>query len=139
MIRADHRESSRAQLRDALARVAVRSAPWRPWADIALWDAATRLAELTSDDVWIELHAHGVPDPIEPRAIGPVMLAAMARGWVRATDRHENADNPATSRNHGRPQRVYESLVYGYPPVPPEVWAVWDAPEPEPMPLGLWS
>lgn len=112
-------------LRDeAIDAVASANADWTPWAMLALHDAAITNAALTSDDVWKILQRKRIPAPTEPRAMGPVMLAGVKRGWVYATDRVRSSDDPA-SPNHARPQRVYGSNIYGnapahWPAVPSE-------------------
>jgi hypothetical protein len=90
---------------------------WRPWAEIALYNAAVSGETLTSDEVWRMLQGKEIPPPDEPRAMGAVMIAGAKRGWVTKTEQFVVADNPATNRNHGRPSRVYRSLVYGADPV----------------------
>ena len=59
----DHRASSRRQLREALAAVEANSAAWRPWAELALYDAASLRSRITSDDVWLILQQQGIPAP----------------------------------------------------------------------------
>lgn len=100
---------------EALVAVGVGNADWTPWALLALHDAATENAVLTSDDVWKVLHRKHIPGPTEPRAMGPVMLTGIRRGWVYATDRIRASEDPA-SPNHGRPQRIYGSHIYGNAP-----------------------
>lgn len=109
---------------EALDAVAVGNADWTPWALLALHEAATTTAALTSDDVWKVLHRKRIPGPTEPRAMGPVMLTGVKRGWIEPTDRVKASDEPA-SPNHGRPQRVYGSMIFGdapayWPPIPTE-------------------
>jgi len=105
-------DRAKAQLAAALAHVEIRSAPWRPWAGLALIHAAAKSVEITSDDVWRVLTAHSVPAPLEPRAMGPVMLAGVRKGLITPTERFLVSQDPATSRNHGRPQRVYASHIW---------------------------
>ena len=107
----DARIRARAARDAAIAAVARGSGPWRAYAEMALWDAARREATLTSDDVWLILTDHGVPSPDEPRAMGPVMLAGVRYQWIEATDQFLVTETPATHRNHGRPQRIYRSLI----------------------------
>jgi hypothetical protein len=94
----------------AIAAVEQASIIWRGLARNALLEVALSEGDLTSDDVWRLLHEQGVPDPSEPRAMGPVMLAAVRDRWIAPTDRVRIADYPA-SPNHRRPQRVYLSMM----------------------------
>lgn len=102
-------EDQRAARDEAIEAVADRSATWRSFALRALLQAARQLDELTSDDVWRILNRQGIPAPTEPRAMGPIMLAGVRRGWLARTGRTRIADHPA-SPNHMRPQAVYRSL-----------------------------
>ncbi len=68
--------------------------------------------DLTSDDVWRALKLRSIPEPVEPRAMGPVMLAAVREGWLEQTDRTRISPDPAT-QNHSRPQRIFRSAVLG--------------------------
>jgi hypothetical protein len=113
---------------EAIRRVEDHSIVWRSFARLALRDAAVFDEHLTSDDVWHVLHMHRVPDPIEPRAMGPVMLAGVRDGWIIATNKVEISNDPA-SPNHKRPQRVYRSLIVGGRS------AVWDEPSTRPFPI----
>lgn len=112
----------------AIERVEFNSIVWRSFARRALRDAAVSSDELTSDDVWWILRYHDIPDPTEPRAMGPVMLRGVRDGWIVSTNRTKISDDPA-SPNHNRPQRVYLSRITGREP---SVWdnrAPWDRPE----------
>jgi hypothetical protein len=95
-----------------IERVEQHSIIWRTFARKALRDAAVDLYDLTSDDVWHVLMEHDVPNPIEPRAMGPIMLGGVRDGWIEATNEVRISADPA-SPNHKRPQRVYRSLVPG--------------------------
>ena len=113
----------------ALARVEASSVLWRSLARIALREAAVRLPELTSDDVWRILALHAIPSPTEPRAMGPVMLRGVAEGWLDRTRQTRIADHPATP-NHRRPQAVYRSRIVGaepfsWPATKPVQEALW--------------
>lgn len=103
--------SSRQGTAVAIAQVSVSSAKWIEEASEALRIVATTNGKLTSDNVWEYLHNNNVEDPYEHRAMGPVMRGGVKAGWISPTSEFEIADNPKTSRNHGRPQRVYESLL----------------------------
>ena len=94
----------------AIDHVGTGSAFWRTYTRGALYECAGRFDDLTSDDVWAVLHRNGIPDPREPRAMGPVMLAGVREGWIKPTNQVRISDDPA-SPNHRRPQRVYLSLI----------------------------
>ena len=64
--------------------------------------------ELTSDDLWGQLHLHGIPRPREPRAMGAIMREGVRRGWIQPTDKHILSKRPAC---HRRPLRVWRSLA----------------------------
>jgi hypothetical protein len=115
-----------------IERVEQHSVIWRSFARKALRDAAVDADDLTSDDVWHVLREHGIPSPVEPRAMGPVMLRGVRDGWIEATSEVRISDDPA-SPNHKRPQRVYRSLVPG------RFRAIWDdrAPWDKPRPATL--
>lgn len=85
---------------------AVDNPPWRVFAERALLAVMRRQADVTSDDVWAELDGMGIPRPTEPRAMGPVMMAAVRDGSLIPT-------GVRTGRNpkaHARPIRVYRSM-----------------------------
>jgi hypothetical protein len=94
------------QARDeAIARVDTAADPaWKMRALAALRRVAERQAELTAEDVWVE--AREVPE--EPRAMGPLMQSARAKGWIEPTDQHRQSSMVV---NHARPMRVWRSLV----------------------------
>jgi hypothetical protein len=100
---------------EGIARAADHNADWRTFASLALRDVAVAQEDLTSDDVWRVLHQHKIPDPTEPRAMGPVMLAGVTDEWITVTGSIRIADDPATP-NHKRPQRVYRSRIVGARP-----------------------
>jgi hypothetical protein len=95
---------------EAIARVESTSAAWRSFATNVLLRVARTNPDLTSDDVWAGLHRDGIPDPGEPRAMGPVMLAGVRKGWLTSTEMVRIASDPS-SPNHRRPQRVYLSRI----------------------------
>ena len=96
----------------AIARVEAHSPVWRSFAILALKDVAVTKRTLTSDDVWKMLRRRGVPEPVEPRAMGPVMLHGIHEEWLESTDQIRISDDSATA-NHNRPQRVYMSRIFG--------------------------
>lgn len=90
---------------DAIDRVDQAADPaWKDAALAAVRRVAARQVELITDDVWAELG----DGPAEPRAMGPVMLAARRLGLVEPTDRTRQADRVV---NHARPQRIWRSLI----------------------------
>jgi hypothetical protein len=99
------------------SKVAASSLGWRNWSKIAAWTVACEQQRLTSNDVWTFLVQQGVELPNEPRAMGPVMRWAVASGLLEPTPYVEKARRSA-SKNHGRPQLVYSSKVFG--DLPPE-------------------
>lgn len=71
----------------------------------ALRGLLTRQATVTSDDVWaIALHP-----PREPRMVGNLFARAKGAGLMQATDEHRPSERQI---NHGRPVRVWRSLVH---------------------------
>jgi len=98
-----------AQARDeAIAAVESHSVVWRTEAERALRAAAAAYWNLTSDDVWALLRVEGISAPPEPRAMGPVMMAGVRKGWIEPTDQVRTGSH---SPNHKRPQRVYRSRI----------------------------
>lgn len=121
--------SQREERDRAIEQVELNSAHWRAIARIAVQNVAVWQGDLTSDDVWWMLRSHRIPGPSEPRAMGPVMLAAVSAGWLRATSSIRISDDPA-SPNHSRPQRVYESRIQGWdllpwPSIDPKQETLW--------------
>lgn len=91
---------------EAISRVeANASRAWLDEAWMSLRFMCSKFREVTSDLVWIDLHGRGIPDPHEPRAMGPVMRRAVAEGLLRPTSTFEPSEMP---QNHRRPVRVYE-------------------------------
>ena len=124
---------------EGIARSAASTAEWQPFAALALYEAACVLTQLTSDDVWLALKAHGIPMPGEHRGMGAVMVKGAKIGIVRNTGRTYITDVPATKRNQGRPQTLYASRIFGRPkpqwperPAAPAPAAVPKAPTKEP-------
>jgi hypothetical protein len=113
---------------EAIRRVEDHSVVWRSFARLALRDVAVSTEYLTSDDLWHVLKQHRIPPPIEPRAMGPVMLAGVREGWIIATSKVKISVDTA-SPNHNRPQRVYRSLIVDGRP------AVWDEPSAKQFPI----
>lgn len=92
---------------EGMSRVEVRSAPWRVVAWDALIAVARRTVVLSSEDVWRELDRMGVSRPIEPRAIGPVMMRAVREGVLTPLG-YERGTDP---KHHRDILRVYRSTV----------------------------
>lgn len=70
----------------------------------AIQAAAREQAELTTDDVRPFIHG----EVREPRLLGAMMLRARAAGWIERTDRYAESKHV---QSHGRPKRVWRSLV----------------------------
>lgn len=79
------------------------SVDWLSRALEAVRRVAGQRETLTTDDV-----AGLVPEPPEPKAWGPVMLAAARAGYIERTDRTRESDRVS---NHRRPMRVWHSLI----------------------------
>lgn len=91
---------------EAIRRVDMHAEPeWKDKAMEAIRRVALRQETLISDDVWVYLGEM----PREPRAIGPLMLAGAAKGYIVKTDQMREAHRVV---NHARPQAVWRSLVY---------------------------
>jgi len=84
----------------------------RSWLDEA-WSAvrvvAERRMEFTTDAVHGLLQAWEVPEPHEPRALGPIMQRAIKRGICVPTGVYRPSVRPACNC---RPIMVYRSLIY---------------------------
>lgn len=89
--------------RDAARREADKA--WIDAAYPALVVLAEQRGELTSDDLWAAL---SMP-PRESRMIGNVFSRARNAGALEPTSRHTPSVRP---ENHGRPVRVWRSLLY---------------------------
>ena len=77
-------------------------------ARIVRYLASTR-EEFTTDAVWYLLEQFTDVSTHEPRAMGPIMLAAAKNGQIRATDRTTKSVRVV---NHMRPIQVWRSLIY---------------------------
>ena len=77
-------EAARAARDESIAQVdAAADAAWRVTAKTALWALIRTGAEFSTDDLW----DGGLPKPREPRALGPVILAAKRKGYIVDTGR----------------------------------------------------
>lgn len=99
---------------NSIEQVTKSNVAWLAEVASVLEAVARKYSTLTSDDVWNELKEWSVPvpAPTDPRAMGPVMKNGVKDGIIAATGDWIVSDTPATPRNHGRPQRVYRSLIY---------------------------
>ena len=79
------------------------SAVWRnaarAWIEAYLLDNET----LFVDDVW----ALGCPEPVNRKAIGPLVKSLAARGFIAKTGQYR-----ARTQGHGSPADVWRSLIY---------------------------
>lgn len=82
---------------------------WKQRAQEAISRVALRKDEFTTDDVWALLDERGIEAPHEPRAMGAITRWASSKGIIRATDRYAMSARPEC---HGRPIRVWQSLVF---------------------------
>jgi hypothetical protein len=81
------------------------NAAWRRGAVQVIRELAQTRETLTTDDVWAAL---GFP-PIEGRQLGPVMLECKSARIIEPTD--EYRPSTRSEVNHGRPLRVWRSLI----------------------------
>lgn len=107
--RAHGRKHGRAARDEAIERVAAPddAAAWIDHATAALMSLLALKPVLSSDDVWAELERLGIEPPDEPRAMGPVMLAAVRAGHMRPLGFVQSA-RPVCN---ARPVRTYRSLL----------------------------
>jgi hypothetical protein len=99
---------------EAISAAGSRSQPWAAVALAALEWVARGNVEFTADEVWAELDSLSVPWPDEPRAMGAVMRAGVAEGFIAPTDtvRMSTRANTATgARAHTRRIAIVRSLV----------------------------
>jgi hypothetical protein len=86
------------------------STTWLEAAKKAARAVARNRSEFTTDPVWKVLQLRGVPEPHEPRAMGPVMDAMVKAGVCARTERMSRSVRPEC---HRRPLTVYQSLIFG--------------------------
>lgn len=98
------REGARAARDEAISRVAESHEAWISAALKAVRAIARSRQTFTTDDLWKHVAA-----PEEPRAAGPLMLAAMKLGICVPTTQTSQS---ARKRCHARPLRVWRSLVW---------------------------
>jgi len=95
---------------DALAQVdEAANEAWKAFADAAILRIATSQPRLTSEDVWSELDAIDWIATHDPRALGARLQCAALRGIIERTDATVQG---ARKSAHGRPVRVWNSMVY---------------------------
>lgn len=103
--------TAQAAKQEAVGRVAMHANP--EWVQMAFQGVETLArihAEFTTDNLWqfMETLGRGVSTH-EPRALGPVMIAAQKRHWIAPTGRYEQSRRPAC---HLRPIAIWKSLIY---------------------------
>ena len=101
-----------AEARDAAMEAveAAASKAWKAAATEAVYWAASRAPEFTTDPIWYYLEkVKVVASPREPRALGPIMRNAVSSGICRHTNRFFKSKRVEC---HRRPLMVYESLIY---------------------------
>lgn len=107
-------DEGRRQRDSAMDRVDTNAADdWKRQADDAIFSAATYASRrperaFTTDLVWYMLKQHEAITPHEPRALGPRMDAAAARGWIERTEETRNSSRPEC---HSRPVRLWRSKL----------------------------
>lgn len=75
---------ARAERDAALEQVEAAASPeWLEWAARAIGSLVSAGRPFSTDDVWEFLAATGVQPPREPRALGPVVKRALARGVIQ--------------------------------------------------------
>lgn len=79
-------------------------ADWKAQALDAVWRVARGNETFIVDALWEVLDK-----PAEGRALGPVMLTAARKGWIRKTDRVRNTSQV---KSHAAPVSVWQSLIY---------------------------
>lgn len=106
----DARRESIERREDALRRVRA-NAPttWTGWAEFAARYVATHRREFTTDPIWSVLHAWGIPDPPNKKAMGTITRQIVAWGWCRKTGRVRTS---VQKSNNGRPVAIYESRLF---------------------------
>lgn len=81
---------------------------WKALAARGFRACAERMETFTTDDVWLEIQS----SPSEGRAMGPAVQRAQREGVIEWTGRMQNGVRP---ENHGRPQKLWRSLMYRPP------------------------
>jgi hypothetical protein len=101
------KQAARAIVKPAERRAADRAldAAWKTSALDALRQMAESRPDLTVDDLWETLDTQ----PREPRQMTSLILTARSEGWIERTNRHRPS---VRAVRHGRPVRVWRSLIY---------------------------
>jgi hypothetical protein len=89
---------------EAIEQVRRAHAEWANDALLAVKGAAQELSFFTTDDVW----QRGLRRPTEARAMGPVMIEAMRRGWIIRTGQTRRS---VRVKAHANPKQVWRSLL----------------------------
>lgn len=84
------------------------SEEWKAAAHAAVLFIAKRRAKFTTDAIWYVLRDKGIAAPHEPRALGGIMLWAVAEGLCVSTWKYKRSVRVAC---HRRPVVTYKSLV----------------------------
>lgn len=82
---------------------------WRIEASKIVRHLARTREKFTTDAVWYLLEQFTDVSTHEPRAMGPIMLAAAKHGMIQATDQTVKS---VRAVNHQRPIQVWRSLIY---------------------------
>jgi hypothetical protein len=93
---------------EAIARGSANAdADWSKHARQAAIAVASRMAELTTDDVWAVLDGWGYRTH-DRRAMGSVMRAVASEGIVTSTSTYRKSSRP---ESHARPVLVWRSVI----------------------------
>ena len=131
------RNACEAGKQDGMNRVETNAGQaWNQEARKGLKQIAKSNEYFTSDPLWDALEDQGIPEPENPRAMGPVMLRGQREGWmtkVGVPDETRAAlEKSRRPQSHMRPCTVYRSLIFAPAVVPPT------QPEPEYDPEELF-
>ena len=100
----------RIEAEEAISSVAANTSDeWREAALCALRTVAECQPHLTTEDIWRRLRTQDSPQAHNNKAMGPVMRSAAALGWITLAGRTSDAEQ----MSHGRPLRVWRSLLCG--------------------------
>lgn len=84
------------------------SEEWRRRATEAIGEVARLKLYFTTDDIWRRMNVRCQ----DPRKLGPIIFRAWVQGVIRRTDITTNSLRPVC---HGRPVRVWQSMLYEDP------------------------
>lgn len=87
-------------------------ATWKEEARASLYKVACLYEEFTTDEVWADLAARGIPEPRENRAIAGVMAHGKKEEWCRPSvpKRRRESNRPV---HHSFPCMIWVSLIAG--------------------------